>query len=42
MPNISKCIDSDDNRCTFVIEDTIAFDSHKLVEGKAKSAGFRF
>lgn len=31
VPNISKCIDSDDNRCTFVIEDTIAFDSHKVV-----------
>lgn len=31
VPNISKCIDSDDNRCTFVIEETIAFDSHKVV-----------
>ena len=31
VPNISKCIDSDNNRCTFVIEDTIAFDSHKVV-----------
>lgn len=31
VPNISKCVDSDDNRCTFVIEDTIAFDSHKVV-----------
>ena len=31
VPNIAKCIDSDDNRCTFVIEDTIAFDSHKVV-----------
>lgn len=31
VPNISKCIDSDDSRCTFVIEDTIAFDSHKVV-----------
>lgn len=31
VPNISKCIDSDDNRCTFVIEDTIVFDSHKVV-----------
>lgn len=31
VPNISKCIESDDNRCTFVVEDTIAFDSHKVV-----------
>ena len=31
VPNISKCVDSDDNRCTFVVEDTIAFDSHKVV-----------
>lgn len=31
VPNISKCLDSDDSRCTFVIEDTIAFDSHKVV-----------
>ena len=31
MPNISKCMDSDDNRCTFVIEGTIAFYSHKVV-----------
>ena len=31
VPNISKCVDSDDNRCTFVIEDMIAFDSHKVV-----------
>lgn len=31
LPNISKCIESDDNRCTFVIEETIAFDSHKVV-----------
>lgn len=31
VPNISKCVNSDDNRCTFVIEDTIAFDSHKVV-----------
>lgn len=31
VPNISKCVDSDDNRCTFVIEDKIAFDSHKVV-----------
>lgn len=30
-PIISKCIESDDNRCTFVIEDRIAFDSHKVV-----------
>ena len=27
-------IDSDDNRCTFVIEDTIAFDSHKAVKSE--------
>lgn len=31
VPNISKCIESDDNRCTLVIEDTIVFDSHKVV-----------
>lgn len=31
VPNISKCIDSDDNRCTFVIEGAIDFDSHKVV-----------
>lgn len=31
IPDISKCIESDDNRCTFVIEDAIAFDSHKVV-----------
>lgn len=31
VPNISKCIESDDNRCTFVIEESIAFDSHKVV-----------
>lgn len=31
VPNISKCMDSDDNRCTFVIEGTIAFYSHKVV-----------
>lgn len=31
IPNISKCVDSDYNRCTFVIEDTIVFDSHKVV-----------
>lgn len=31
VPDISKCVDSDDNRCTFVVEDMIAFDSHKVV-----------
>lgn len=31
IPNIPKCLDSNDNRCTFVIEDIIAFDSHKAV-----------
>ena len=31
VPNISKCLDSTDNRCTFVIEDRIDFDSHKVI-----------
>lgn len=31
IPNISKCVDSTDNCCTFVVEDTIDFDSHKVV-----------
>lgn len=31
VPNISKCIDSDDDRCTFIIEDRIDFDSHKVI-----------
>lgn len=31
VPNIAKCLESEDNRCTFVIEDSIAFNSHKVV-----------
>lgn len=31
VPDISKCIESDVNRCTFVIEESIVYDSHKVV-----------
>lgn len=31
IPDISKCLESDDNRCTFIVEDEISFDSHKVV-----------
>lgn len=30
-PNIIKCLESDDNRCTLIIEDEIQFDSHKVI-----------
>ncbi|MGL5981031.1 MAG: S8 family peptidase [Phocaeicola sp.] len=31
VPDIAKCIESDDNRCTFVIEESIVYDSNKVV-----------
>ncbi len=31
VPDIVKCIESDDNRCTFIIEESIHYDSNKVV-----------
>lgn len=31
VPDIAKCIESDDNRCTFVIEESIDYDSNKVI-----------